>query len=395
MNGEERIRDLLRADADSYRPSSMPGQQVAARVAVRRRNRSRLRAGAVAVAACVAGVVAPLVLVSSSPGHRQTVTVSPSQVPSSPPATNLGGLVANVTPPGWAPVANGAAQLSVPGDWFLETPGTTVCGNNDGVVFVGEPASQLPPSQGCQPFSNVVAMFPLSTVPNEFKDERPTLVNGVPVFLGPNDVTLLTYFVPALGEEVMASGPLASQVLGTLTHSPLSVVLAAGGAPTVPTSWQEVSFEGIRFKVPDSWPTRTQGWPWCSTGVTSTGVVLGVFDSASSVIAPPCPAPMATAASQAGHDGVLAAVGPYSPLPSTPARPCFALRHVSVCTSRTSGTAIDLVISPVEGQRVYMEIGLAGNGMVARTILYSLQTTVTTTVPSASTIPAGTAPGTQ
>jgi hypothetical protein len=324
------------------------------------------------------GVVATLGAACTSVGQSPTSTTTTTGAAR---ASSLGGLVADVTPAGWAPVDDGDAQLSVPSDWFLDGASGATCGPAAGVVFVGEPSRKLPSSMGCPPWGRnvtVVAMFPFKGGPLQYLHQRRRLVNHIPVFgaLSASSAhkvsPLLKYFVPNLGEEVTASGPLASKVLGTLTRSPLAVVLANDGRPTIPSGWQKVSFEGVTFRVPPGWLINRRWWPWCTFGVVRRAVALGKFDNAPPG-APYCPGRLETAGAEAGRDGVLAAVGKYAPLIRTPTDHCFAFSGLSACITATSGTSIGLAVTMLHRPRVYVEIGLAGNGLVARTILYSLR----------------------
>jgi len=296
--------------------------------------------------------------------------------------------VADVTPKGWAPVDNGDAQLSVPRGWLVEVNGDSVCGHVGGIVFLGEPG-ELPAVMGCPGVRNWIAMFPLEAVPRAFRHLHSVLVNHVPVLMrsarfaaryaaGLNEVvtvgTRYVDVVPTLHEELTAAGPSALKVLRTLTRSPLAVVLAGGERPAVPSGWAAVSFAGVRFRVPGGWPVFRDGrWPWCGFGVSVDSVVLGRFDKASSVLAPPCPAPLQTAGAEAGNNGALVAVGRYAPLPRTPTRACLAVGGLSACITAMTGTVVDLVVRAPHRRPVYVAIGLAGDGIVARTILYSLQ----------------------
>ena len=87
----------------------------------------------------------------------------------------------------------------------------------------------------------------------------------MPVYLGPNDLTLLSYFAPSLGVEVIAKGRVvARRIVDTLTRSPRAFVLAPGPAPSVPSSWRSVIFAGLRFSVPATWSVkRTDTWNIC------------------------------------------------------------------------------------------------------------------------------------
>src|ERR1039458_7274589 len=97
---------------------------------------------------------------------------------------------------------------------------------------------------------------PLSTVLG-----HPEVINGISVYPYPTGPPR-SYLVPSLGVEITVDGPLGQRVLHTLTWSPRSVVFASGSSPVVPSSWQQVTFAGLRFSAPENWPVnRTQVTP--------------------------------------------------------------------------------------------------------------------------------------
>ena len=54
-------------------------------------------------------------------------------------------------------------------------------------------------------------------VPSAYASEKPAILNGVQVYPGPNG----DYYVPSLGVEVTASGPLARRIVDTLNRNGL------------------------------------------------------------------------------------------------------------------------------------------------------------------------------
>ena len=118
--------------------------------------------------------------------------------------------------------------------------------------------------------------------------------------------------------------------------SPRVKALAPSPAPSVPPSWRFLSFAGLRFSVPANWPVeRTETWNLCGPVdiVSAQGVTL---DTDKTFLALPCPAPL-----------------PFPVMPS-------------------DGMRVDSTV-PGRAKPVFVSIGLAGSGMVARTILYSLR----------------------
>ena len=79
----------------------------------------------------------------------------------------------------------------------------------------------------------VVCLLPLGQVPLAYTGEQPTVLNGVAVYHG----TKGDYYAPSLHVEVTASGPMAQQIVDTLTRSQMPgcmlAVVCASGAVTV------------------------------------------------------------------------------------------------------------------------------------------------------------------
>jgi hypothetical protein len=65
-------------------------------------------------------LVAVAVLASACTGGGLSTSSTTSTTRPTGPATNLGTLVASVTPPGWVPVDFGDGQVSVPVNWHVE-----------------------------------------------------------------------------------------------------------------------------------------------------------------------------------------------------------------------------------------------------------------------------------
>jgi hypothetical protein len=121
----------------------------------RRIRRARLRrrwtASALSAVAIAAAVAVPLALLS--PGHPRInpLLIGPHAIgPLSDPS---------LTPPGWAPVADGAAQISVPADWQVAT--RPVCGRAvPGYVILGNASTRLDVrNPRCRQASNMAAIL--------------------------------------------------------------------------------------------------------------------------------------------------------------------------------------------------------------------------------------------
>jgi hypothetical protein len=200
------------------------------------------------------------------------------------------------------------------------------------------------------------------------------VVNGIPVYV---EAGGLTYYVPSLDVQVHASGPLARRVLHTLTWSPTAVVLSRTPTPRVPTSWSWYSFAGLRFAAPRSWPHMTtndivMGCPLVVPALPQ----MVIFDTATSAAAPGCISPLAQVSDIHYNDGILVASGPDQSvqLPKS-LRDCLNLHGLRGCMTRiTYGGVFELIVAvPGRSRPTLVEIGLAGSGMIARTILYSLR----------------------
>jgi hypothetical protein len=101
-----------------------------------------------------------------------------------------------------------------------------------------------------------------------------------------------------------------------------------------------------------------------------------VFDTATNAIGPGCIAPFSQVSFIHYSDGIVVASGPDQSvqLPKS-LRDCLNLHGLRGCMTRITYEGVFGLIIPVPGRSrpTLVEIGLAGNGMVARTILHSLR----------------------
>jgi hypothetical protein len=224
-------------------------------------------------------------------------------------------------------------------------------------------------------------------LPSTYVGEKPILINGVPVYIGATG----DYYAPALEVEVKVNGPLAKRLLGSLTRSPRAVVLDSGSAPAVPSSWQTVTFAGVRFSVPGDWPIDQTSFVRVGLGnpcalepglaFTNKGSTLltgGVtLTSDQHLLPPPACASMRYITAQVPMDGVQADSGRsvHFRVTLSFAKHCLRLRGLTACpaTSPAFSILVLWVKVPARSVGVFVSLGLAGNGMVARTILYSLK----------------------
>jgi hypothetical protein len=118
-------------------------------------------------------------------------------------------------PTGWVPVAYRDAQVSVPPSavgFSTEAGGIGSMMLNATPETSGGVCLASPGSVGTD-----VCLLRMRQVPSPYASEKPVILNGVPVYLGPNG----DYYVPSLGVKITASGPLARRIVDTLTRSRL------------------------------------------------------------------------------------------------------------------------------------------------------------------------------
>ena len=212
-------------------------------------------------------------------------------------------------------------------------------------------------------------------------NKKLTTVNGLQVYLGRSRTTLHVY-VPSLGVELTAAGLLAHRVVYTLTRSPRAVVLAHGPAPVVPSSWRSVAFTGLRFSVPASWPIeRTLVTPGLGTiclsapGVAFVSTTVTLSTDKRPLVPPGCA--LVSPKPQEPENGVQVDAGlrtePMVTLSFS--SHCLHLHGLTACPATSAAYSILVLRVTVPGRSkpVFVSIGLGGNGLVARAILYSLR----------------------
>jgi len=283
------------------------------------------------------------------------------------------------------PVDDGDAQVSVPASFSVYYPGQDVCElfSTPGAVFVApSPTTMICPGH---PHATFVLLVRTRQKPAVYAGEQPTILNGVPIYLGPSGLSFVTHFAPSLGVDVTANGPLARRIVNTLTRSPLAVARESGSAPSAPPGWHSVSFRGLSFKAPRSWPVtptavtgREVGRLCATSGVTfiTTRVALSTDRQRFPIAF--CPAFLYQGL-QPPENGVEVDGGSENGFPFPVAlsfsKHCLDLHGLTACPATSPAYSILFlrVTGPSLPKPVLVSIGLAGNGMVARTILYSLR----------------------
>ncbi len=110
------------------------------------------------------------------------------------------------TPAGWVPVDFGDSQVSVPASFSVFYPGQNACEefSTHGALLVAPTMAKMLCPSSVNTQTTIVRLVPMHQVPPPYASEKPTILDGESVFLGPNGVTLLGYYAPSLGVEVIA-----------------------------------------------------------------------------------------------------------------------------------------------------------------------------------------------
>jgi hypothetical protein len=352
---------------------------------------------ALLAAACTSG--GPAAKGTTPPTTAAANTTAPTTT--APP---LPAVLTAATPAGWVPVDFGDSQISVPATWQVIYTAGCPLPRPSPTLYVGGGIGACP---GLTPRSDVVAVFAwpagvaLAGAPR--RAGRHVWINGLTVVRIPGNEapyhapTATDYRVPALGIAIVSAGPDAARVVGTLTRSPAAVVLARGPAPAVPKSWKWVTAGDLRFAVPGRWDTGTTNvlGPACDTTkvVVGSGVVVLDSDQVSGALMRCAALNRKQFPPQEPANGVVVDLHPMAAgmwPPSGRVGSCLHLGGTTACvydrtpsaddrvaevTARMAELDILFVAVTVPGHAGYemLEIGLAGNGKVARTILRSLR----------------------
>jgi hypothetical protein len=188
-------------------------------------------------------------------------------------------------------------------------------------------------------------------------------------------------YSPYFGDLLNGSPGLLRQVLATLTRSPRTVALAPGPAPSIPSGWHTLTFHGLTFSVPRAWPvSRTSEGASIGNMCLTPGVALTLRVTLSTDkrrVTYPCP--LLFPRPQPPSDGLQVDSGSSLQLPPDLAfsSQCLHLNGLAACPATSLPYSILILILkvtvPGRTTPLIVSIGLARNGMTARTILYSLR----------------------
>jgi hypothetical protein len=363
---EDLVREELRARVDAAEAKRTDGGSSALLVAldqrIRRASIRRRWSGAAFGGLAVAAVTALVLgLTSLGPAPVKPSVVGPlSQVPLTDTAA---------TPKGWVPIAFDDAQISVPADWRVAVQPCDRAA--PGYVVIGTSSSLVARHPNCKRAPNMAAIQVLPPGKGHTR-HRTGQINGIPVLGGltaPRGYA--SFLAPTLHAIITVRGPLGNKVLGTLTRSPFSVVLEAAPRLPVPASWHRHDFGGIRFATPAQWRTiKSRVWYPCWAAINSAQAVELVH--ATRDVAFSC---SDTFGGTRPRRGLVVGAGRYAASHRPPDYGCRSLHGLRACFAMPwPGRPLELVVDvPGRHKPTVVDIGLAGNGVEARTIFESIR----------------------
>jgi hypothetical protein len=168
-------------------------------------------------------------------------------------ATNgfgLGGSTGPKAPPaGWGSIEYGAVQVSFPPSF------ETVAAQPGGFISIMLDETDGPFGVACVASSEgTLCLLPLRQVRSTYAEDKPTILNGVPAYLGPSG----DYYAPSLGVRITATGPLAPRIVDTLTRDRLpgcAHTLSCGSMTPSVTVTAAASCTPGKKAVPKSFPS--------------------------------------------------------------------------------------------------------------------------------------------
>jgi hypothetical protein len=286
------------------------------------------------------------------------------------------------------PVPFGDVEISVPGMWWVELPGSESCSGQppSGELLLGN--ARLVTSCGAPVPANVAHLFYIKQVPPKYAQGHPIWVHGVKVIVGRSGKSSVTWYLPGVLEELQVRGPLAHTLVWTLRFSPRRGVLSSAGVEGSPLSgtdgWHRVSWGGLSALVPRSWSvvrTDVSNYPECATDETSLPKDQVLLDSDRRDVYPPCPYQFPTVSTLFGNGGTGLRIDLQPAKPDSGvaglSSDCFHPNGLTVCPYASPQMAVlELLVTGGGLLRLRLVwIGLSGSGAVSTTTLRSLSST--------------------
>jgi hypothetical protein len=248
--------------------------------------------------------------------------------------------------------------------------GAKPCPREHSIVELGR--TEIP-AENCSLFNGptsgpIVHVFGNAEMANGPKSE----VNGIAVVSLRAPAGQLRYQIPAFGEEVDLSGPPASRIIDTLTASPRAVLWTK--TPAASSLWKTIVFDGLSARVPASWPVQQTDetdylFPCGSNGVWS-GSSDVLVDTDRNDVSYSCPMEWPGQPWSVSAPVDHLAIGP--PVVGSTAK-CVHSNGLDVCALAGTGSVLYLQVGEPRGRTAAVTISLAGDGLVARTIMGSLR----------------------
>jgi len=298
-----------------------------------------------------------------------------------------------LTPKGWAPFELGDVQVSVPGTW-TELIGAACPGHIS-------PDGRQADDPGCRTAYATMQPSSKKAVPNA----RSSVVNGISVVLGKSGRGPSTIYIErALGVDIHAEGAIAQQILGTLTYSPLSVLLDSNVHGSS-TGWRDITYDGLSFRVPRSLRVAGSVSTESCTLYRNT-LVLVSPKAANSDICGYGGTPGASVVQSEGFSAVSVASVGTGPVNLFLAKtilesdPCMTREQSKICFAPPAQQQFETVFGlgsdalsafvfpPGKSAPISVEIGLPDSGLTALEILDSIRPATS----SISTHPSSTVP---
>ena len=172
----------------------------------------------------------------------------------------------------------------------------------------------------------------------------------------------------------MVSGPLARRVIGSLAPSVRDIVLGGRANGTAPAPWRAMSFAGLTFTVPPSWPVYRTAYAFgCDPPDMGFPRAAVTLDTDTNLARLPCPYPIP---SREAHNGLQIDEGSAAAPNALPVHSSSMVVNglrIYIDGGYPFGALVMEVELPGGGSPVKVTIGL-GSASTAGAVLRSLGT---------------------